>query len=62
MPVKPWIYAIARYKIVDRFRIIGRDQFVEFDEQDFLIAPESALVRDGGLYVHRNYFTDVFHF
>jgi RNA polymerase sigma-70 factor (ECF subfamily) len=56
MPVKPWIYAIARYKIVDRFRIIGRDQFVEFDEQDFLIAPESALVEsayDQNIFVSR---------
>ena len=44
MPVKPWIYAIARYKIVDRFRIIGRDQFVEFDVVFSIIALEIVQV------------------
>ncbi len=43
-PVKPWVYAIARYKIIDVFRARGRAQFVDVDDfQDILPAPEADL-------------------
>ncbi len=32
MPVRPWLYAIARYKVVDAFRARGRRIHVQIDD------------------------------
>ncbi len=48
-PVKPWIYAIARYKIVDAFRARGRAVHVDIDEFTNILAvdePEHLQDRD----------------
>ena len=40
-PVMPWLYAIARYKLIDAFRRRGRRIEVEIDEiADTFAAPE----------------------
>jgi len=45
--VLPWLYAIARYKLVDAFRRSGRRMEVEIDEiADTLAAPETEAVSD----------------
>lgn len=46
-PVKPWLYAIARYKLVDAFRRRGRRAEVEIDEiAETFAEPEPEIVRD----------------
>jgi len=46
-PVLPWLYAIARYKLVDAFRRRGRRVEIEIDEiADTLAAPEAESVSD----------------
>ena len=41
-PIRPWIFAITRYKIIDVFRKRGKAQFVDVDEfADVLPAEES---------------------
>lgn len=45
--VLPWLYAIARYKLVDAFRRRGRRAEVEIDEiAETLAAPEPETVSD----------------
>lgn len=40
-PIKPWFYAIARYKIIDAFRSRGRADFVDIDDfSDSIAAPQ----------------------
>jgi RNA polymerase sigma-70 factor (ECF subfamily) len=40
LPVEPWLYAIARFKLVDAFRKVGRRREVVMDEQFDAPAPE----------------------
>lgn len=50
-PVEPWLYAIARHKLIDAFRKAGRRMEVELDdgfEAPALEAGESASARDIG--------------
>jgi RNA polymerase sigma-70 factor (ECF subfamily) len=45
--VLPWLYAIARHKLVDAFRRAGRHVEIEIDEvKETLTAPESEYVSD----------------
>ena len=47
-PVLPWLYAIARYKLIDAFRRQGRRVEIEIGEiADTLASPEVETVRDG---------------
>lgn len=46
-PVTPWVYAIARYKLVDAFRRRGRRMEVEMDDiAESFAQPESDAVSD----------------
>lgn len=46
-PISPWLYGIARYKLVDAFRRRGRVIEVEIDEIDEIAAlPEADSVSD----------------
>lgn len=46
-PVEPWLYAIARYKIVDAFRRQGRRAEVDIDRLGEVAAePEAVVARD----------------
>ncbi|SMC99425.1 RNA polymerase sigma-70 factor, ECF subfamily [Rhizobium sp. RU36D] len=46
-PVLPWIYAIARYKLIDAFRRRGRRVEVEIGEMaDLLAQPETETVSE----------------
>lgn len=46
-PVEPWLYAIARHKLVDALRRLGRHPRIEIGElEDRLAAEESETVRD----------------
>jgi RNA polymerase sigma-70 factor (ECF subfamily) len=46
-PVLPWLYAIARYKLIDTFRRSGRRVEIEIDEvSETLAAPEPETVID----------------
>jgi RNA polymerase sigma-70 factor (ECF subfamily) len=50
-PVKPWLYAIARYKLIDAFRRRGRSIDVDFDDIAEIAAapePERATSREIG--------------
>ncbi len=40
LPVEPWLYAIARFKLIDAFRKVGRRQEVVLDESFDPPAPE----------------------
>lgn len=42
-PVRPWLYAIARYKTVDAFRARGREITVPIDDFIDVLAAESGL-------------------
>ncbi len=43
MPVRPWLYAIARYKVVDAFRVRGRRVTLPIEDfADVLAAPPQA--------------------
>lgn len=45
-PVKPWLYAIARYKVVDAFRRRGRRVEVDIDDfADVLAAEETETLQ-----------------
>lgn len=41
-PVKPWLNAIARYKIIDRLRQLGRGSFVDVDDYRENLPAEEA--------------------
>lgn len=44
-PVMPWVYAIARYKLVDAFRSRGRRIEVDIDDvADLVAAPEADAI------------------
>ena len=46
-PIKPWIYAIARYKLVDAFRHRGRRLEIDIDEiAESFAGPESEILSD----------------
>ncbi len=46
-PVMPWLYAIARHKLVDALRRLGRQPGMDIGElQDELAAEEAETVRD----------------
>jgi RNA polymerase sigma-70 factor, ECF subfamily len=46
-PVKPWLYAIARYKVIDAFRRRGRRVEIDIDDvADILAGPEPSQVSD----------------
>ena len=46
-PIKPWIYAIARYKLVDAFRRRGRWVEINIDEiAESFAGPESETLSD----------------
>lgn len=46
MPVLAWVYAIARYKLIDHFRRTGLRVHVPIDAVSELAAPETANVGD----------------
>lgn len=49
-PVLPWVYAIARYKLIDAFRRRGRRIEVEIDEiADSIAAPEPETLSERDL-------------
>lgn len=41
LPVEPWLFAIARFKLIDAFRKVGRRQEVVLDESFDPPAPEA---------------------
>jgi RNA polymerase sigma-70 factor, ECF subfamily len=42
-PLTPWLYAIARYKLIDHYRRAGRRVWTPLDEADeHLVAPDEA--------------------
>ena len=41
-PVSPWIYGIARYKLLDHFRRVGARRAVPLEDAGALFATESA--------------------
>lgn len=41
-PIKPWLYAIARYKIIDQFRKRGQVQTVDIDQFKDIIPSEEV--------------------
>ena len=43
-PVTAWVYAIARYKLIDHYRRSGRRRFANVDDFDFAVDDESAAV------------------
>ena len=46
-PVTPWIYAIAKYKLIDAFRRRGRRMEIDIDEiSETLSAPEAETISD----------------
>ncbi|MDQ3561044.1 MAG: sigma-70 family RNA polymerase sigma factor [Pseudomonadota bacterium] len=46
-PIKPWVYAIARYKLVDAFRHRGRRLEIDIDEiAESFAGPESEILSD----------------
>lgn len=46
-PVMPWLYAIARHKLVDAFRSQGRHVVIDIDEMsDAIPAPQAESVRE----------------
>ncbi len=46
-PIKPWVYAIARYKLVDAFRDRGRCLEIDIDEiAESFAGPESETLSD----------------
>lgn len=47
LPVKPWVYAIARYKIVDAFRARGKADFVDIDDFSEVLPAQTEDVTHG---------------
>jgi RNA polymerase sigma-70 factor (ECF subfamily) len=46
-PVTPWLYAIARYKLIDAFRRRGRCEEIEIDEiAEIAAEPQTETARD----------------
>ncbi|WP_378946710.1 sigma factor [Paracoccus sp. R86501] len=57
MPLRPWVYAIARHKLIDAFRKRGRAVHVPVDDFAETLpaadAPDGLELRDAGLLIDR---------
>ncbi len=42
----PWVYAIARYKLVDHYRRTGRRSFTPIEDEDGLFTPDESAASD----------------
>ena len=54
-PVTAWVFAIARYKLIDHYRRTGRRRFTDIDDEPGLFADDASIAAEARLDLARGF-------